>query len=308
MGNDRDGERTTSDEATPAASPRRPSGGVCLAVPTTESFLPGALTTIGSFLRQHPRFDGDVVVIHDGLSGRSREYLQALSDRVRLVALSSALHARVERLPASFHTAPGRQTRLYSLDAFRLTGYRKVLCCDADLLFRQPVDELFAAEGELLCCGDGAHLRKRSPGAATFNSGFMLIDERLIGDGPFADLVALVTSSTWSGADEPTTDQLVLNRYFGGRPTLVGWTYNYLLAHAGSIMAREGLAWRGAKVLHFNLSTKPWLSHTLTERALRALPLPLLPAFRIWHDAWLDCLTAASLRSTRRAARGGGGP
>ncbi len=38
---------------------------VCVAVATTEAFLPGALTTIGSFLKHHPRFEGDIVVMRD---------------------------------------------------------------------------------------------------------------------------------------------------------------------------------------------------------------------------------------------------
>ena len=66
-----------------AAGPdSRDSSRVCFATATTESFVPGALTAVGSFLQQHPCFEGDVVVIHDGLPRESQAYLEALSDRV----------------------------------------------------------------------------------------------------------------------------------------------------------------------------------------------------------------------------------
>ena len=41
--------------------------GVCLATVTTAGYLPGTLVTIGSFLKAHPGFNGDVAVIHDDL-------------------------------------------------------------------------------------------------------------------------------------------------------------------------------------------------------------------------------------------------
>ena len=297
------------------------TAGVCLAVATTDSFLPGALVTIGSFLERHPRFAGDVVVIHDGLCVASRGILAALSDRLRLRRVGTGLRERLARLPADF--TPRRRAQFHSLDAFRLTGYRKVLLCDADLLFREPVDDLFDSEADLLCCGDGAHLRGRRRDAVTFaytcasdalgrtfNSGFLLIDARLLGERSHADLLALVSPETWRGAATPHTDQFVLNRHFAGQQTLVGWNCNYLLGQAREIRAREDLHWRAARVLHFNLPAKPWMPHALLRSAAAAGPAEIalavshadiLPAFKLWHDAWLDCVAGAHLRSVGRA-------
>ena len=97
----------------PPVAPRR-SEDVCLVTATTEGFVPGALTAVGSFLERHPRFDGDVVVIHDGLSHEARGYLEALSDRLRLEPVAPALQNRLAGLPDDFNPSPGRCAQFYS--------------------------------------------------------------------------------------------------------------------------------------------------------------------------------------------------
>ena len=69
---------------------------VCLATAATECFVPGTLVLIDSFLRRHPRFDGEIVVIHDGLSEEARAVLAATSDAVRFAPVPPALRERAE--------------------------------------------------------------------------------------------------------------------------------------------------------------------------------------------------------------------
>ncbi len=59
------------------------TSGVCLATATTEPFVPGALVMLGSFLAHHPRFDGDLVIIHDALPQAARDALQSVSERMQ---------------------------------------------------------------------------------------------------------------------------------------------------------------------------------------------------------------------------------
>ena len=291
-------------------------GRICLVTATDSRFFPGAFTTVGSFLRHHPGFDGDVVVVHDGgLSGDSRGYLEALSDRVRFEPVARALRDRLAPLATDSGFSSARLTQFYSLEAFRQTGYRKVLFCDADLLFRAPLDELFDDDADLLCCGDGVHVRglRREPATflptlagegldRTFNSGFMLIDGRLPGPRSYSDLLDLVTPETWRGTHTRTSDQFVLNRWLAGRHTLVGWTYNYLLGHAQEIRTRHDLRWDQAKVLHYNLRQKPWLPGRLLCPPVGNMRAHLLPAYKVWYDAWMDLLASAHLRHAGRAA------
>ncbi len=299
---------------------------ICFATATTENFLPGTLVAVGSFLKHHPDVDVDVVVIHDGLDERQRASLAALSDRVRFVSVSSELRERLARVGAALPRFAGRLSEFHQLEAYRLTGYRKLLLCDGDLLFRQPIRELFDSQDALLCCGEFAYLSGRCLDAATFallddpahacpagaldstfNDGFLCIDASLTGEGCYADLLSMLTPESWRGSDTFHTKQFLQNRYFAGRQTLIGSTYNFVLRHADLILAREGLTARDAKVLHFNLPVKPWMPAAMLRWTCELAPVP---AFDVWYDAWTECLSAAHLRTARRldrSAAGGGG-
>lgn len=169
----------------------------CLFTTTTESFTSGVFVMIGTFLKHDPGFDGDVVIVHDRLPDAHRDVLSAASDRVRFEAVSFELRARLASLGAADPAFRAKLPTFFLLEAFRPSGYRRVLCCDADLLFRAPVAELFDADEMLICCCDlvfcrawsgtprpspphpqeGAHHAPRPEVIeGTFNSGFLVID------------------------------------------------------------------------------------------------------------------------------------
>ena len=294
---------------------------ICLATVTTEGFLPGTLVMIASFLKQHPGFGGDVAVIHDGLSDEAKACIGALYDRVRFETPSSELKDRLTRVGAAHPCFVPILCHLHAFEAYRrLTGYRKVLLCDGDLLFRQPIGELFDAEDLLLCCGDRVFLTGGCRDAATFmpldapscagaagalrqtfNDGLLVIDGSLPGEQCYADLLALVMPETWRGTDTPHFKQFLHNRYFAGRQTLISSAYNYILLAASDIREREGLAAADAKVLHFNLNAKPWIPATM----LRWMNdrTPPVPEFRLWYDAWMDSLSVGHLQAAKRSPR-----
>ena len=207
----------------------------CFVTATTERFVPGTLVTLRSFLKHHPHFAGDLIVVHGALPAALRRHLSEACGAARFEQISPELRERLVALRAVRPEFAARLGQFYSLEAFRLHGYRKVLFYDSDVLFQASVDELFAAPKPLLCCGDDVFLRGGRRAAATFaplppgqalgaagaldrsfGAGFLLIDEQVIVAGCYAALLSLVTIETWRGTVTTHADQLILNRYFAG--------------------------------------------------------------------------------------------
>ena len=296
---------------------------VCVALGTTESFLPGAVVAVASFLKQHPGFGGGIVLFHDGLPEARCAALERAFPPLRCELVNPALRERCARLGAARPELRGKLPDFYSLEAFRIEGYRKVLYADCDLLFQRPMDELLASEEALVCCGDLESLRgwcydaatyrpiadpsQAGPGGAlegTFNCGLLLIDACLTGEPTCSELLALVAPETWEGTETVHSDQFLLNRYFAGRQTLVSAIWNYRLHIADAIRAREGLTAEEAKVLHFSGRVKPWLPEAMLRWTRGDVRFPPHPVFAHWYEAWIECLASAHLRAAARGRSG----
>ena len=289
---------------------------VCLALGATENFLPGALVAVSSFLRHHPGFGGGIVLFHDGLPAEQCAALERALPPLRFEPVNHALKERLAKLASARRALRAKLPDFYSLEAFRLDGYRKVFYCDCDLLFHQPVDELFGREEVLLCCGDQEFFNGRchdaatyrpiddpseaGPGGAldrTFSCGLLLIDGQLTGSRAYAELLSLVTPETWRGTETVHSDQFMLNRHFAGRQTLVSSIYNYRLHMAQAINAREGLTVKDAKILHFTGPVKPWMPEAMLRWAAGNPKFRPHPAFSLWYEEWMQCLQATHLRA-----------
>ena len=292
---------------------------VCVVLGATDSFLPGAVVAVASFLKQHPGFGGGIVLFHDGLPEARHTALAEAFPPLRFEPVNPELRERLARLGAARPELRPKLPDFYSLEAFRIGGYRKVLYADCDLLFERPMDDLLASEEALVCCGDLEFLKGWCHDAATyrpieapsdagpagalegtFNCGLLLIDACLTGEPTYSELLALVSPETWRGAETVHSDQFLLNRYFAGRQTLVSATYNYRLHLAEAIRAREGLMAEQARVLHFSGRVKPWMPETMLPWSRGDARRPPHPVFAHWYEAWLECLAAAHLRAAAR--------
>ena len=286
------------------------SAPACFATAATESFVPGAVVAISSFRRHHPDFDGDVVVIHDGLPQYQRDRLHAACGDLRFEPASAELRRRVDALGAALPSLAHRLDEFLCLEAFRLSGYRKVLYYDSDVLFRASVAELFRSPALLLCRSDEAWLRGQCRNAATFaptsdpigalrrtfGSGFLLIDGKLLaGARHYEALLAQVSPAAWRDRITQHTDQLVLNRHFAGQQTLVDWRYDFVVPMAGEIHTRTGWRVADAKALHFAGPVKPWVPQTMLHWADGNSAHKPRRAYLQWADAYLAILTRAHI-------------
>lgn len=296
-----------------------PARASCLATVTSDGFAPGTLVLFHSFRRLHPGFGGDFVVIHDGLEEPWMRALEAVAGPIRWVEPGAALRERIDRLiDARPESAPHRR-EFYSLEAFRLDDYARVLFCDSDLLFRAPVDDLFARPEPLLAAGDGPsyagegrdrttferlppeQVDRRDVLRDAFNTGFLAIGAPLLGPEVYDALLDRLDVAAWRSLRIRHTDQWVLNRHFEGRHQRLPAAYNYLLAFHQTIFRRTGMRPSEARVLHYNTRHKPWNAARLPE-AVRHAPA-LLEPWRLWYDAYFDAAGALQRAHLGEAAR-----
>ena len=287
----------------------------CLVTVSSESFIPGTLVMIHSFLKHNPwftRIQGDIVIIHDSVPDSLRT-LADVFDRVTWLQVSSELKQTIadlcEGVPElRLHT---RSPRFFSLDLFRLSGYARVLFCDSDLLFLKSVEDLCLSadfeEGDgclLFAAGDRYRYRETPIDAdtftpatdgsgadaieRTFNAGFMLMDGRSMGPDQYERVLAFMDVGRWKKIRASLTDQVVFNLYFRERHRLVDARFNYLALYGGRIQENETVPQDEIRVLHFNGKAKPW---DLLKTIEYSVTFPEMIRYTaLWQKAYLDLL------------------
>lgn len=281
---------------------------------TDSSFLVGTEVMLHSFLEHDPWFDGDFVVIHDGLPDDARARLEALHPTTFL-DVSDELREKVADLYDAIPKLSGITARFFKLELFRLTGYDRLVFLDSDLFCVGSIREIFERTEGFLCCPDSCFYRNalrdyisyeqvqesfaRSYGEKlydSFNSGVLSIGGEHLRAEVHRDLVAMIDRDTWRKIAVPRlADQIILNYYFRGRQTLMSGKYNFVVFLEQLIRSKEGIRFFDARVIHFAGKLKPWYVFDLAELAAVA------PGYIKYIDLWRDA------HRTLAASRNGSG-
>ena len=78
------------------------SGQICLSTVTTDSFVPGTLVTLYTFLKYNKWFKGEIVIFHDGLTDENKNYLSNIHPRVSFLGISEKIKAKAEKIAEEF--------------------------------------------------------------------------------------------------------------------------------------------------------------------------------------------------------------
>jgi len=110
---------------------------------------------MGTFLRHHPGWDGQLVVIHDdGLCDNSRDCLTVAFPNITFETVSPELTTRIDQLVNSYPDLGRRGRRIYSLEVCRF-DFDSLLYEDSDVLIHAPLDDLFERPEPFLAAPDG---------------------------------------------------------------------------------------------------------------------------------------------------------
>jgi hypothetical protein len=245
---------------------------------TDAEFLPGTCVLLSSFLRHNPWFDGDIVVIQRSLPDDARRTLAGFP-RVRWHDVGTPLLERVATVTAAYPALARKAPIFYSLEAFNLPDYDRVLKLDSDILCMGSAAALMETDDVLLACPDQPHFRHQtrdrvtyvptaSPEAAdnvpfavrfaTFNAGMLLLSPGRLGPGVYAGLLDEVHTDTWSAVRTGHTDSIVLNRRFERTWTHCPERYNYFISKDTVQYTRSRASLDDAVFVHFIGRHKPW--------------------------------------------------
>ncbi len=285
----------------------------CVVTVVTEYYIPGALVTLYSFQRCNRWFNGDFIVLHDGLNQTQQKIFKEIFSNIKFVQVSNRLSNWIKGMIQIRPELADQYSQFISLDVLQFDGYEKVLLLDSDLLFRHDISEICGREEPLLCCRDRpAYLGygrnratyettkdKKNVIVDTFNSGFMLIDQKLLNHVEYNRLLEIISQDQWRQITAAHTDQLIFNLAFEGRQYLLDGSYNFLLKHERIIENVEGISTSDAKVVHFNLHVKPWQIDKLLGCSFDN-PI-VLKAFEWWSETFIECLQLRALRGRVKA-------
>ena len=229
-----------------------------------DDFVPYFIMWLKSLLQYNPWFHFPFVVVwnpvYSPLSEESRQLIRSVYPNVQF---QEADHQPYEKFLAS--TPAKFLAALFTLEAFNLTSYDRVVFFDADMLCLGDVSELFTTAEPLAACMTGSDMQKKEIFArikktnTAFNSGMMSIGKAYLSDK--------IYRSFFDCPYDDFADQEILNKIFQKIPLYyLPHEYNYNAKFFWDDQHRDSRV----RILHY-AGEKP-LTH------------PDLPRMNIWFE------------------------
>lgn len=276
----------------------------CIVTITCDDFCVGTEVLLYSFLKYNPWFKGDINIVVADLSDQSRERLMSIYP-VKFIAASEQLIAKIEVLRDHFDYLRDIHLRFYSLEAFHMTGYDKVMYLDSDMYCSGDMKPLFLNEAPLQACLDGFSYEERivpmieeagmqleaTPERYgkvfqdSFNAGVLVISSPALSKTNYEALVAMLDYEAWVGLGSSIfTDQMIINRHFEGQFSIISSRYNYMIFLREYLKVVDDVAFQDASMIHFAGKVKPWNNYD------KADVLDKAPHYLKYIEVWREML------------------
>ncbi|OAV44836.1 glycosyltransferase [Lewinella sp. 4G2] len=268
----------------------------------TPPFLPGTVVMLKSFLETNPWFRGDVVILTDKVTEELRAILTEIYPvKFRLIGQRILDNAAIVREAVTDRLI--LEVRFFAMELFAVSGYRKVLYLDSDLLITRDLTEFWSHPEPVVGVGDGFHYRdklrtgpdylphklrfwqKRSNyWSGQFNAGVLLIDDTVTTPERYQELVDMINPGNFSNKIRRFHNQKLLNIYFYQKAKLISAKFNYRLGMAEEILQKDGVRFADAHIIHYTAKRKPWMAEQSAERLEAGGDY--LTAFEMWQTCW----------------------
>ena len=261
-----------------------PTEKIAIATITDEHFIKGTMVLLYSFLQKNSWFKGDIILISDSLLLEHKKQLSSFPN-VKFKKIGEELLKRLEMLCAYFPNYKSIHRRFFSIEAFNLVEYEKVLYLDSDILCCASAEDFFSQkEYPLIAAPDFQYylnkLREKEtfiPVEQTnkhqsntfkkvFNSGVMLVNNRLLEEATYIELLKLLTPIFYKNLQTSHTDQFLLNHFFEGKVKFSDYRYNFLLHAKEAITLKERPNLEQLVFIHYSKKNKPWFNNSKRDK------------------------------------------
>lgn len=287
----------------PALPERRPPpADLAFATVASDLYLPGLEALLRSLKAVYPSLSNDVHVFHDGsLSEFARRRLLAIHAGCRFHEPDMAWLSRMPEASPN-HRRVGRLGYM-NVHALALSGYRRVVLLDCDLLVLDDISRLWEGERVIVCadCGERDYaVVSPFTGDVVFNSGVISLPAAMLGGDRLAGMQAI--AATHAALPVCSTldrfaDQKAWNIYLKDTPKdLAPLNYNCNVRYLARSL--DGHA-EAVSILHFT-GAKPWIDPAfLPEDLVAAAGAQAKSHPRFWLDTARRQLMADRLRQFR---------
>jgi UDP-glucose:(glucosyl)LPS alpha-1,3-glucosyltransferase len=247
---------------------------------TDTNYLVGTQVLFYSFLKNNSWFEGDIIVIENDLTTIEKQSLSQFPN-IKFISPSKVLLERIKMLGHFWKPAQENPKQFYSIEAFDLKGYDKILFFDSDMLCIGDIKPLFSNnKAPILAAADSlvsrnelrekssflprikAFFQKGNEYFTSFNSGLLLINTLLLSPTTYQDLVNMINPMVFQYNNTRHTDQYILNMYFYKIVQIISFDYNYLLNISAHLSISDlNNNHPPIKVIHYLEYTKPWKSN-----------------------------------------------
>ncbi|MGH0218066.1 glycosyltransferase [Sinorhizobium meliloti] len=218
-------------------------------------YIDGFLALLRSLVLNNPNIEQDYIILFDDLNAGNALKIKQLYNRI--------VFRKIDREPYTKFKKGFRANYLYEkaffiLDAFRISGYRRLLCLDTDMVIVGRIDDLFDLDVGLAACPQYFD----SDGGRRLNSGVLVISPGALGADAWQKIVEIGESGDY---ELEKHDQGILSRIFGNSYYRLSPNYNSVKRRLkGKGVGKE------VRVVHFTGALKPWHGSEVGYEKLQA--------------------------------------